>query len=84
MKTVWSIVPIVGNLPVLATDPPALVRMLQTTEYDMEGILNNMSLTDTRKVHGSTLKHKLALGKDTSIKAYAEVVEAFQGVQEQV
>ena len=84
MKTVWSIAPIVGNLPVLATDPPALVRMLQTTEYDMQDLLNKMSLTDIRKVHALTLKHKLALGRDTSIKAYAEVVGDFQDVQEQV
>ena len=57
--------------------------MLETTEYDIHEILEKMSLSDIRKVHALTLKHKLNLGKDTSIKAYSEVVDAFKAVQEQ-
>ena len=83
VKTTWSIAPIVGNLPVKTADSPAIVHMLETTEYNIQEILEKMSLTDIRTVHALTLKHKLNLGKDTSIKAYSEVVDAFKDVQEQ-
>ena len=82
MKVGWSILPIVGDLPVLATDPPAIVKMLSTTEYNIQTIIDKMTLADLKIMNGLVLKHKANIAKDTSIKAYAEVLGDFQNVQD--
>ena len=69
-------------MAVTPADPPALVKMLTTAEYDIPSILNDMSLENLKILNGLVLKHKQNLAKDTSIKAYADVVSDFQAVQD--
>ena len=78
----WSIQPVIGEMVVRESDPPQLVEMIRATEYDIDAILGNMSLEDINKVHTLIMKWKGHLRKDTAIKAIAEVVGAFQRVQD--
>jgi hypothetical protein len=66
----------------LASDPVALVEMLDTTEYDINTILDSMSLEDINKLQALTTKWRGNLCKDSAIKAIAEVVDKFRTVQD--
>jgi len=74
--------PIVGEMSASASDHPALVEMLGTTQYNINAILDGMNLDDINKVHALTQKWKGHLAKDTAIKAFAEAVDKFQQVQD--
>ena len=83
VKGTGSITQIIGDLVAQDSDPPPLVNMLNTKSYDIQELLNNMSLDDTLKMYALTQKYKLHLGKDTSIKNFADVFQAFRDVEEQ-
>ena len=83
MKGTGSITQIIGDLVAQDSDPPPLVNMLNTKSYDIQELLNNLSLDDTLKMYALTQKYKLHLGKDTSIKNFADVFQAFRDVEEQ-
>eukprot|EP00415_Alexandrium_ostenfeldii_P000305 UN0305 len=76
------ILPIIGEMRAATSDPPALVDMLGTTQYDIDAKLDGMSLDDISKIYALTQKWKSNLCKDSAIKAIAEVVDKFQRVQE--